>query len=198
MHVGTEYHVMKNGKMVKLEVTKEEKGLGIYTTNNLKPSMQCTKATSKARSVLGMIRQHFKIIDAEEFHILYDSYIRPHMEYCVQLWSPYLRKNIECLEIVQMSATKIGKGLRKMEYEERLRRLKMTTLENRRLRGDMIETWKILNDREDIDTFQFFQMASCSYNLREHSMRLYTMRNRLNLRRYSFSQRVVQHWNHLS
>ena len=78
-NVGTEYHMMGNGKMVKLGVTKEEIDLGIYTTNNLKPSMQCTKAASKARSVLGMIRQHFKTIDAEEFHILYDSYIRPHI-----------------------------------------------------------------------------------------------------------------------
>ena len=155
-NVGTEYHMIKNGKMVKLGVTKEKKDLGIYTTNILKPSMQCTKATSKARSVLGMIRRHFKTIDAEEFHILYASYIRPHMEYCVQVWSPYLRKDIECLERVQMSATKIVKGLRKMEYEERFRRLKMTTLEDR-LRGDMIETWKILNGREDIDSSQFFK-----------------------------------------
>ena len=79
-NVGTEYQMMENGKMVKLGVTKE-KNLGIYTTNNLKPSMQCMKAASKARSVLGMIRRHFKIIDAEEFHILYDSYIRLHMVY---------------------------------------------------------------------------------------------------------------------
>ena len=115
------------------------------------------KVASKARSVLGMIRQHFKTIDAEEFHILYDFYIRPHMEYCVQVWSPYLRKDIECLERVQMSATKIVKGLSKMKYEERARRLEMTTLENRRLRGDMIETWKILNGREDIEGSQFFK-----------------------------------------
>ena len=96
-----------------------------------------------------------------------------------------------------MSARKIVKGLKKMEYEERLRRLKMTTLENRRLRGDMIETWKILSGREDTYSSQFFQMANCSHNLREHSIRLYTMRNRFDLRRYSFSQRVVKHWNHL-
>ena len=121
---------------MKLGVTKEEKDLGIYTTNNLKPSMQCMKAASKARSVLGMIQRHIKTIDAEEFNIFNDSYIRPHMEYCVQAWSPYLRKS-ECLERVQMSATKIVKGLGKMEYGESLRRLKMTTLENRRLRGAM-------------------------------------------------------------
>ena len=113
------------------------------------------KAASKAMLVLGMIRQHFKTIDAEEFHILYDSYIRPHMEYCVHVWSTYLRKDIQCLERVQMSATQIVKDLKKMAYEESLRRLKMTTLENRRFRGDMIETWQILNGREDIDRTQF-------------------------------------------
>ena len=91
-----------------------------------------------------------------------------------------------------MSVTKIVKGLRNMEYEERLRRLKMTTLENRRLCGDMIETWKILNGREDIDSSQFFQMTTCSHNLRGYSMRLFAMRNRLDLRWYSFSQRVVK------
>ena len=56
-----------------------------------------------------------------------------------------------------MSATKMVNGLRKMEYEERLRRLKITTLENRRLCGDMIETWKILTGRENIDCSQFFR-----------------------------------------
>ena len=54
--VGMEYHMMENVKMVKLGVTKKEKNLSIYITNNLKPRMHCTKATSKARSVLGMIR----------------------------------------------------------------------------------------------------------------------------------------------
>ena len=96
-----------------------------------------------------------------------------------------------------MSATKMVKDLRKMEYEERLRRLKIITLENRRLRGEMIETWKILNGIEDIDCSQFFQMATCSHNLRGNSMRLFAMTNKLDLLRYAFSQRVVKHWNHL-
>ena len=59
--------------------------------------------------------------------------------------------------MVQMSATKIVKDLRKMRYEERLRRLKMTTLENRRLRGNMIETLKILNGRKYRQLSVFFK-----------------------------------------
>ena len=56
-----------------------------------------------------MIGRHFKTKDAEEFNIRCDSYMRTHMEYCVQVWSPYLRKYIKCLERVQMSATKMMK-----------------------------------------------------------------------------------------
>ena len=68
-----------------------------------------------------------------------------------------------------MSVTKMVKGLRKIEYEERLQRLKMTTLEKRWLRRDMIETWKVLNGKEDIDCSRFFQMATASHNLTVHS-----------------------------
>ena len=78
-----------------------------------------------------------------------------------------------------MSATKMVKGLWKMKYEARLQRLKMTTLENRRLRGDMIATWKILTGREDIHCSQLFQMATGSYNWRGHSTRLFATRNKL-------------------
>ena len=94
-------------------------------------------------------------------------------------------------------ACKMVKGLRKMGYEERLRRLKMTTLENRTLRGDMIETWKILNGKEDIDCSQFFQMATGSHNLKGHSMRLFATKNKRDLRQHFYSQRAVTHWDNL-
>ena len=58
--------------------------LGIYIADNLKPGLQCAKAASKAMSVLGMIGRRFGQIDRESFQLLYKSYVRPHMEYCVQ------------------------------------------------------------------------------------------------------------------
>ena len=88
-----------------------------------------------------------------------------------------------------MSASKMVKGLRKMEYEERLRRLKMTTLANRRLRGDMIQTQTLLNCKEYIDCSVFFQMATSIHNLR----RLFATRSKRDLRRYFYSQRVMKH-----
>jgi len=51
--------------------TSEEKYLGIFITDNLKPSVQCTKAAARARSILGMVRRNFKRLDCGDFLIIY-------------------------------------------------------------------------------------------------------------------------------
>ena len=56
----------------------------------------------------------------EEFNLLYKAYIRPHIEYCIQVWSSYLKKDIECLEGVRKRATKLVGSLRNKPYDERL------------------------------------------------------------------------------
>ena len=56
--------------------------MGVYTTDNLKPSLQCSKAAGKEMSILGMINRNFKCIYTEDFQILYKLYVRPHLEYC--------------------------------------------------------------------------------------------------------------------
>ena len=144
MHIGkektarAEYFLREGQERKKLGVITEEKDLGVYITSNLKPGEQCARACKRAMSVLGMIRRHFRGLDKEEFMILYKTYVRPHLEYCVQVWNPTLKKDIECLERVQRRATKLVKGLEAMSYEERLTVLRLTTLEKRRTRGDLL------------------------------------------------------------
>jgi len=120
--------------------------------------------------------------------------VRPHLEYCVQVWSPNLRKDIDCLERIQKRATKLVPELRHSAYDERLRRLGLTTLERRRLRGDLIETYKILTGKKSIDSGNFFTLNEGLHNLRGHKYKLY---KDLNIRKFFFSQRVVDSWKKL-
>ena len=124
---------------------------------NMKVSEQCRIAASKGNQVLGMIRRNITYKDKSLIVPLYKAIVRPHLEYCIQAWSPYLRKDIDMLEKIQRRATKLIPGLRDLRYEERLKECGLTTLETRRLRGgDQIEVFKILNGYENIDSNIFF------------------------------------------
>ena len=179
-----------------IERTTEERDLAVIITDNLKPTSQCVKAAAKARSVLGVVRRHFKRLDPQDFLIIYKSYIRPHLEYCIQAWSPYLQKDVDCLESVQLAATRLVRGFRKVPYEDRLPILGLTTLAVRRKRGDLIECYKILSGKENLDPCQFFQRSDTTH-LRGHSCKLSVSRCHLQLRQNFFSQRVIKDWNKL-
>ena len=94
-------------------------------------------------------------------------------------------------------ATTFVPALRKFGYEDRLRFLGLTTLEQRRIRGDLIEAYKILTGKEKVDAGQFFQLADTGYNLRGHSFKLAIARSHTEVRRHFFSQRVIRNWNNL-
>jgi len=134
--------------------------------------------------VLGVVRRHFKRLDPHDFLIIYKSYIRPHLEYCIQAWSPYLQKDIYCLESVQRAATRLVSGFRNVPYEDRLRILGLTTLAVRRKRG------------ENLDPYQFFQHSDTTH-LWGHSCKLSVNRCCLQLRQNFFSQRVIKDWSKL-
>ena len=87
---------------------------------------------------------------------LYKTLVRPHLEYCVQFWSPYYRKDIIQLERVQKRFTRMLPGLDGLSYKERLDRLGLFSLGRRRLRGDLIEVYKIMRGIDQLDSQHLF------------------------------------------
>ena len=166
MHVGhsvqTEYCMSNNGKEYTVTETDKERDLGVHITKDLKWSTQCSKAASKAMQALGLIKRNFSQLDKHSFLVMYNTYVRPHLEYCAQAWNPYLKKDITCLEKVQRRATKLVKEVKHLKYEDRLRALQLFSLKYRRLRGTLIETYKILTGKLKIESDQFFKLSSSS------------------------------------
>jgi ribonucleases P/MRP protein subunit RPP40 len=73
---------------VDLDQTEEERDIGVLVSKNLKPGAQCCKAARTATTVLGQITRSFKCRDKKTFVALYQRYVRPHLEFSVQVWSP--------------------------------------------------------------------------------------------------------------
>ena len=182
-----------------LTETTAEKDLGVLIDNELNFEKHIRTIVNKANRMLGMIKIGFTCMDKEIFMNLYPVLVRPLLEYCVQVWSPHMKKHIDLLEGVQIRATKMVPGLRKQTYEKRLELLGLTTLEDRRVRGDMIETYKILTGKEDVNPDTFFQMAPDRGDPElSHNLKLFKKGFKLDKRRFVFSHRVVDKWNSLT
>ena len=181
-----------------LDSVQEAKDLGILVNRSLKPSSQCLAAVKKANKILGMIYRTIEHKSPRVMAKLYKQLIRPHLEYAIQAWSPWLRKDIDLLESVQRRASKMVLGFNTLPYPERLRRLKLTTLELRRERGDVIETFKMLKGFEDLEPNRFFvRNESTHHQTRGHNLKLTKPQCRLDVRKHFFSCRSINPFNAL-
>ena len=201
-------HVGKNNRRQEyqlggrtLEASRWEKDVGVIIHDDLKPSLQCARAAAKANQVLGQIVRGVCFRDKDTMLRLYKTYVRPHLEYCQAAWSPWTLGDKNVLEQVQKRAVKLMTNLKCKTYEGRLKELGLTTLEERRKRGDMITMFRIMTGKDKVDPSLWFSLTtprSGAASTRQNTGWLNVEkppRSSWELRRNQFSQRTVDDWN---
>ena len=145
MHIGNDLHTNAyhiGGSL--LEVTKQEKDLGVVVCSSMKTAAHTSAVCSSARRMLGAIRRSFCKISREAFQVLYASYIRTRLEYASVATFPCTLGEMDTIERVQRTATRMVDGTAGLDYEDRLKFLDLFPQSYRRMRGDMIVLRHIL------------------------------------------------------
>ncbi|PKU44023.1 hypothetical protein llap_5671 [Limosa lapponica baueri] len=94
-----------------IENSPEEKDLGVLVNEKLNITHQCVLVAQKVNYIPGCIKRSMASRSREVILPLYPALVKPHWEYCVQLWGPQLKKDMDLLEQVQRRVTKMVRGL---------------------------------------------------------------------------------------
>ena len=182
-----------------LEYTQEEKDLGVIIDDNLKFDAHISSKVNIANSIMGLIRRTFTYLDQTIFTRLFKALVRPHIEYANSVWHPTTLKLKNMIENVQRRATKSLPCCAGMEYEERLRKLDLPCLAYRKLRGDLIEVYKMCNDHYDNQISPPISRAKDVFT-RATRGREYNLQRSIAIKKVRttfFRNRVVPFWNEL-
>ena len=178
--------------------TSDVKDLGVLIDNKLAFTVHINHVVAKAFARANLISKCFISKDIPTLMHAFNVYVRPLLEYASCVWSPYHASKITQIERVQRRFTKRLPGFADITYKDRLHILNTDSLELRRLRNDLLLTYKILFNLVDIDAADFFTFANSRYDTRGHSFKLLAHHSRIDLRKNFFSERIVPVWNGLS
>ena len=171
-------------------------------TNNVKWNSYIERARTKANSMSYTVLKSFRSQQPGIYISLYKTYVRPLLEYNTIIWAPQSIGNLELAEKAQRSFTKrLCKKLNISfrDYEDRLKILKIESLEYRRLKTDLILTYKIINNLIDLNIPNFFTFSQVHsiYSLRRHTLYLEKSDSTTPIRQNFFSKRIINTWNAL-
>ena len=123
--------------------------------------------------------------------------VRPHLEYGNTIWYPYLKRQSKSIERVPRRATRLVFKPNTLNYSERMRFLHLPSLKFRRIRGHLIQVYKIMNGMDNVDWHDFFENAAVNITRRSKN-KLFVKFSRTNKRKNTFSNRDVPTWNALA
>ena len=198
MHLGRTnpcFDYIMNSQVLQRAAT--EKDLGVLVTENGKVAGQCTESYSKSNRMLGLVKRTIRYRHPKVLINLYKTLVRPHLEYSMSAWNPHYQKDKILLERVQHRFTRLFKDLKDLPYDDRLKRLGLWSLEERRNRGDLIEVFKMVKGLSDVSWQTFFQRSTVS-STRGHDWKLVKPFCKKDSRLHFFSLRVINRWNSLS
>ena len=177
-------------KMV-LPITNCEKDLGINVVSELKWNYHIEQNISKTKKCIGWVTRSVISREADVMINIYKSLVRPNLEYCVQLWNPIPKHGnwalIMELESVQRRFTRLVDGIGLLPYKDRLNKLRITTLIERRARGDIIELFKIFRG--------LCSYGSSLFKFSRSGMNIVITKNASNMN--TFQMRVAKYWNRI-
>ena len=184
-----------------LKETYSEMDLGILMNEKLAWKSNIDKCIKDANRTIAWVSRNVIAKDIDVMLRIYKALVRPKLEYCVQLWNPTAHHGnwatILELEGVQRRFTRLINGIGTLPYSERLDRLKITTLAERRIRGDLIETFKILNNKVSYGQ-NLFKLGSSRRNLLTYRKSNTNLSKEVGKINDNFiSERVKPYWNNL-
>ena len=193
---GVKYTMKMGNDDFDITVCKEEKDLGVTFDTKLSFDPHIQNSINKANQMIGVIKRTFAYLNKDIFTKLYKAIVRPRVEYGNVIWHPRLKRQSAAVERVQRRATKLLSECHDMSYSDRLEYLNLHSLKGRRIRGDLIESYKLYNNRVDVEWSKFFKSSICT-STRNADGKVFITRSNTNLRKHCFSNRVANLWNNL-
>lgn len=202
MHIGKsnperEYVMKLDNADQMLDVCTEEKDLGVTFDRLLNFDLHVNKAIFKGNQMIGLIRRTFTYLTRDTFLKLYKALVRPHLEYGNTVWHPQFIRQSAAIERVQRRATKLLDECADMSYPERLRYLNLHSLKGRRIRGDLIEIYKIFSEFVDMEVGELFRLPEYT-KTRNSDRKIYKEHWNKKIRKCSLRYRNTNHWNSLT